>query len=92
MMAKTKERSIVKRADYPKIKPRLTRRETEVAVHTGAGLTCPEIGEVLGISTETVRSHMTRIRDKTGIRRKAQLAQWADTNDESLVELNQGEG
>jgi len=40
-------------------------------------LSCPERGAELYISIRTVRSHLDRIRDKTGCRRRADLTRLA---------------
>ena len=36
-----------------------------------------EIGQRLFISPRTVQNHLTRIREKTGLRRRSELARWA---------------
>jgi DNA-binding CsgD family transcriptional regulator len=80
---KTKKKSTIATApvdEYRKNKPDLTKRELEVAIQVGLGLTCPEAGEVIGISGETVRSHLASLRNKTGLRRKPQLMLWATLN------------
>jgi len=41
------------------------------------GRTDNEIGTQLYISPRTVQNHLTRIREKTGLRRRAELARWA---------------
>jgi DNA-binding CsgD family transcriptional regulator len=41
------------------------------------GLTDNEIGKQLYISPRTVQNHLTHIREKTGLRRRAELARWA---------------
>ena len=35
------------------------------------------IGKQLYISPRTVQNHLTRIREKTGLRRRSELARWA---------------
>jgi len=52
----------------------LSEREEKIAQYTGLGLTNKEIGEKLGISQFTVQSHLRNIFEKTGIKRRAQLA------------------
>jgi non-specific serine/threonine protein kinase len=70
-------------APEPKFDPggvtisRLSRRETEVVLLVGEGVTDREIAEKLFISIRTVRSHLDRIRDKTGCRRRADLTRLA---------------
>jgi DNA-binding CsgD family transcriptional regulator len=57
--------------------PRLSERETAVVRLVGAGLTNAQIAKQLNISVHTVTSHLDRIRDKTGARRKADLTRLA---------------
>lgn len=52
----------------------LTAREREVLDLLAAGETDQEIADHLFISVRTVRGHLERIRDKTGLRRRVQLA------------------
>lgn len=40
------------------------------------GLTYKQTGERLGISYETVATHIDNIRDKLGVRSKLQIALW----------------
>jgi DNA-binding CsgD family transcriptional regulator len=58
-------------------KPRLSAREEELVILVAQGLTDAQIAEQLYISIRTVRSHLDRIRDKTGCRRRADLARLA---------------
>jgi predicted ATPase/DNA-binding CsgD family transcriptional regulator len=55
----------------------LSRRERELLALVAAGLTDAEIAGRLWISIRTVRSHLDRIRDKTGRRRRADLTRLA---------------
>ena len=41
------------------------------------GKTDSEIGKELFISPRTVQNHLTRIREKTGLRRRSELTRWA---------------
>jgi DNA-binding CsgD family transcriptional regulator len=41
------------------------------------GHTDKEIGGQLYISPRTVQNHLTRIRHKTGLQRRSELARWA---------------
>jgi DNA-binding CsgD family transcriptional regulator len=52
----------------------LSEREEKIAQFTGLGLTNKEIGKKLGISQFTVQSHLRNIFEKTGIKRRSQLA------------------
>src|SRR6202011_228707 len=52
-------------------------RETEVIALVAEGLTDQAIADQLYISVRTVRSHLDRIRDKTGARRRAELTRLA---------------
>lgn len=57
--------------------PPLSKREREIVTLVAAGLTDDEIGRRLFISVRTVRSHLDRIRDKTGHRRRPDLTRLA---------------
>jgi pSer/pThr/pTyr-binding forkhead associated (FHA) protein len=57
--------------------PKLSRRERQVVALVVEGLTDREIGERLFISTSTVRSHLDRVSDKTGFRRRIDLMRLA---------------
>lgn len=55
----------------------LSPRQWEVLALLAEGLTDEEIAEALGIAMSSVRSHLERIRAKTGHRRRADLAVFA---------------
>lgn len=55
----------------------LTQREKEILQLVASGETDQDIAEQLVISVRTVRSHLDRIRDKTGYRRRADLTRLA---------------
>lgn len=57
--------------------PHLSRREQELLNLVALGATDAQIAEQLFISIHTVRSHLDRIRDKTGARRRVELARLA---------------
>jgi DNA-binding CsgD family transcriptional regulator len=57
--------------------PRLSARERELVTLVAQGRTDAQIAEQLYISVRTVRSHLDRIRDKTGYRRRADLTRLA---------------
>lgn len=54
----------------------LTAREVDVAALTVGGLTNAEIGDRLGISARTVETHLTRVREKLGVRTRSEVAVW----------------
>lgn len=55
----------------------LSPRERELLALVGGGLTDKQVAAHLTISLATVRSHLDRIRDKTGQRRRAELTRLA---------------
>ena len=57
--------------------PELSARERELVTLVAQGRTDAQIAEQLYISIYTVRSHLDRIRDKTGCRRRADLTRLA---------------
>jgi DNA-binding NarL/FixJ family response regulator len=57
--------------------PELSLREREVLALVARGCTDSKIAEKLYIEVSTVRSHLDRIRDKTGRRRRADLTRFA---------------
>jgi len=59
------------------VRPLLTDREQEVLRLLAQGRTDREIGELIYLSMRTVQNSLTRIREKTGMRRRAELARWA---------------
>jgi predicted ATPase/class 3 adenylate cyclase/DNA-binding CsgD family transcriptional regulator/Tfp pilus assembly protein PilF len=59
--------------------PKLSRRERELLDLVAEGLTDAQIAERLYISVKTVHSHLDRIRDKTGARRRPELIRFALT-------------
>lgn len=60
--------------DRPAVRLPLTDRERQVLALVAAGERDQDIADVLHISLRTVRSHLDRIREKTGQRRRAGLA------------------
>lgn len=56
---------------------RLTTREREVISHVQMGLKNREIAEAMGITAGTVKVHLMHIFEKTGLRDRIQLAQYA---------------
>jgi DNA-binding NarL/FixJ family response regulator len=59
----------------------LSERERQVLRHVADGMTDDEISRELMISPRTVQAHLGRVRDKTGMRRRSELARWAAEND-----------
>jgi predicted ATPase/DNA-binding CsgD family transcriptional regulator len=55
----------------------LSRREREVAALVGEGMSSSEIAARLKIAERTVDSHAEHIRNKLGLRSRAQIAAWA---------------
>jgi predicted ATPase/DNA-binding CsgD family transcriptional regulator len=58
---------------------KLSTREKQLVILVARGRTDAQIAEQLYISVRTVRSHLDRIRDKTGCRRRADLTRLALT-------------
>jgi DNA-binding CsgD family transcriptional regulator len=55
----------------------LSEREREIVALLAGGATDAQIADQLYLSTNTVRSHLERIRDKTGARRRTELVHYA---------------
>jgi DNA-binding CsgD family transcriptional regulator len=55
----------------------LSEREREIVALLAGGATDAQIARELYLSVNTVRSHLERIRDKTGARRRAELVRYA---------------
>ncbi|MFI6417316.1 LuxR C-terminal-related transcriptional regulator [Streptomyces sp. NPDC050842] len=68
----------------------LTDREREILGRVASGDTDREIAVLLGISEHTVHSHLDRLRDKIGARRRADLTRFAI--EYSLVPPTPGRG
>jgi len=62
------------RPDLPPLIEELTERELEVVAGIARGLTNQAIGSSLGISVETVKTHVTNAKDKLGAADRTQLA------------------
>jgi DNA-binding CsgD family transcriptional regulator len=76
-VAKDPGMTVAKQAAPSRHGPSLSNREREVVALVAAGLTDEQIGQRLFISVRTVRSHLDRIRDKTGHRRRPDLTRLA---------------
>jgi DNA-binding CsgD family transcriptional regulator len=59
------------------VRPMLSDRERAILKLVADGYTDNEIGRELYISPRTVQNHLTRIREKTGLRRRSELTRWA---------------
>ena len=57
----------------------LSARQRELVILVAQGHTDAQIAAQLSISIRTVRSHLDRVRDKTGCRRRADLTRLAFT-------------
>jgi DNA-binding CsgD family transcriptional regulator len=55
----------------------LTERERDIVALLAGGATDAQIAKRLFLSVNTVRSHLDRIRDKTGARRRPELVRYA---------------
>ncbi len=71
-----KEFSSSARGEQSYVRP-LQGRELDVLRLVVQGKTDNEIGKELYISPRTVQNHLTRIREKTGLRRRSELTRWA---------------
>jgi len=58
----------------------LSPREKQVARRVGKCMTVQEIADDLGLSFDTVKKYLDRVRDKLGMRRKTEIAIWALNN------------
>jgi DNA-binding NarL/FixJ family response regulator len=58
----------------------LSERELQIACSVARGRTNTEIAAELFISLSTVKTHITRIQDKLGIRNRVELAAWSWEN------------
>ena len=65
------------RGEASSARPLLVARELDILRGVADGLTDNEIGQRLFLSARTVQNHLTRIREKTGLRRRSELARWA---------------
>jgi DNA-binding NarL/FixJ family response regulator len=57
--------------------PALTRREREIVRHVALGMRNAEVGERLGISEVTVKTHLNNVFQKLGVRDRVQLTLYA---------------
>jgi DNA-binding NarL/FixJ family response regulator len=72
-----REYSRASRGETTHARPLIGQREHEVLRLVCDGCTDREIAQQLYISPRTVQNHLTRLREKTGLRRRAELTRWA---------------
>ena len=72
-----KEYSRASRGDTSNVRPLLGEREHQILRLLARGHTDKEIAAEIYISPRTVQNHLTRIREKTGLRRRTELTRWA---------------
>jgi len=60
----------------PSVGSQLSERELEVARLVAKGLTSREMAVRLTVTERTVNTHLERIRDKLGVRSRAQITAW----------------
>ncbi len=75
-----REYAAASRGEASPLRPRLTGRERTIVHLVSRGLTDKEIAEQLFVSPRTVGYHLTKIRQKTGVSRRSQIARWAVTH------------
>lgn len=63
----------------------LTDRDKQLLAGVVAAKTYGEIAAALGLSFETVKSYMARLRTKLGVQTKVELALWAAKNRRHLA-------
>jgi DNA-binding CsgD family transcriptional regulator len=61
----------------PEPTPTLTNRELDIVSLVADGLSNPEIGANLFITAGTVKTHLTHIQQKLGVRNRVGIAAWA---------------
>jgi DNA-binding NarL/FixJ family response regulator len=72
-----KEDSRTSRGEASSVRALLGKREHEILRLLASGCTDKEIAATVFISPRTVQNHLTRIREKTGLRRRTELTRWA---------------
>jgi two-component system, NarL family, nitrate/nitrite response regulator NarL len=58
------------------VRPKLSRREREIATHVAAGLKNREVAERLGITEQTVKNTLQVIYGKCGVRNRVEFAMY----------------
>jgi len=74
----------------PPAAPGLSSRESEVLALLARGLAAREIAEALTLTEATVRSHLTHIYTKLGVRNRAEATRWALTHGVRLPDQGPG--
>jgi DNA-binding NarL/FixJ family response regulator len=69
--------SLIGRAVAEDAAPLLSDRENEVLRLIARGSSDAEVAAALDIRVRTVQSHLARVREKTGVRRRSELVIWA---------------
>jgi DNA-binding NarL/FixJ family response regulator len=72
-----KDYAHVARGGSLNVAPLIATRESEVLRLVSRGMTDKQIGAELFISPRTVQNHLRRLRDKTGTKRRSEMAFWA---------------
>ena len=65
--------------------PIFTKREKQILRLTATGVTNTEIGEVLSVSTHTVKTHVYNLFKKIGVNNRIQAVNWAKEHMSELV-------
>ena len=65
------------RGEGSSVRPLLGARELDILRLVARGMTDVEIGRELYLSPRTVQNTLGKIREKTGVRRRSELARWA---------------
>jgi two-component system NarL family response regulator len=60
---------------------RMTKREQEVILHLGEGMSNKEIGQKIRVSTYTVKSHIHNIMEKLALHTRLEIANYSYTGD-----------
>jgi predicted ATPase/DNA-binding CsgD family transcriptional regulator len=66
-------------------RPRLTEREHEVIQLLTRGLTNRQIAERLAVGERTIDSHVEHVRNKLGVRTRAEIASWLATKESKTL-------
>lgn len=83
MVMTTKKKKVVRRGGPPK-KSKLSPREKDIVKRVAKSMTMQEIADDLGLSYNTVKRYLDRVRNFLKLRRKSQIAIWATKNKHKL--------